>query len=61
MIVDEFPEMCDEGQSGEKVGSPNSIGGNSVFLNMYFDDVDAVYKKAIDEGALVVMPLNDVF
>ena len=61
MIVDEFPEMCGEGQSGEKVGSPNSIGGNSVFLNMYFDDGDAVYKKATDEGALVVMPLNDVF
>jgi uncharacterized glyoxalase superfamily protein PhnB len=61
MIVDEFPEMCGEGKFGEKVGSPNSIGGNSVFLNMYFDDVDAVYKKATDEGALVVMPLSDVF
>ncbi len=28
---------------------------------MYFDDVDAVYKKATDEGASVVMPLSDVF
>ncbi len=61
ILVDEFPEMCKDKQSGEKVGSPESIGGNSVFLHMYFDDVDAIYKKAIDEGASVVMPLNDVF
>lgn len=61
MVVDEFTEMRDGVESGEKIGSPNSIGGNSVFLNMYFDDVDAVYKKATDEGASVVMPLGDVF
>ena len=61
MIVDEFPEMCKDKQNGEKVGSPESVGGNSVFLHMYFDDVDAIYKKAIDEGASIVMPLNDVF
>lgn len=61
MVVDEFPEMREGVESGEKIGSPNSIGGNSVFLNMYFDDVDAVYKKATDEGASVVMPLSDVF
>jgi uncharacterized glyoxalase superfamily protein PhnB len=61
MIVDEFPEMCDDSQSGQKVGSPITIGGNSMFLNMYFDDVDAIYKKATDEGASVVMPLSDVF
>ncbi len=60
MIVDEFPEMCDS-QSGQKVGSPITIGGNSMFLNMYFDDVDTIYKKATDEGASVIMPLNDVF
>ena len=53
--------MCDNGQSSERVGSPKSIGGNSVFLNMYFDDVDAIYKKAIDEGASELMPISDVF
>lgn len=61
MVVDEFPEMWDNGQSSERVGSPKSIGGNSVFLNMYFDDVDAIYKKAIDEGASELMPISDVF
>ena len=61
MLVDEFPEMCKDRQNGEKVGSPNSVGGNSVFLHMYFHDVDSIYKKAIDEGASVEMPLNDAF
>jgi PhnB protein len=28
---------------------------------MYFDGVDAIYKKAIDEDVSVVMPLSDVF
>ncbi len=35
-------------------------GGNSVFLNMYFDNVYAVYEKATDGGATVVMPPSDV-
>jgi PhnB protein len=61
MVVDEFPQMYDNKQSGQRVGSPLTIGGNSVFLNMYFDDVDDIYKKATDEGASVVMPLSDVF
>ena len=29
MVVDEFPEMCDGVESGDKIGSPNSIGGKS--------------------------------
>jgi uncharacterized glyoxalase superfamily protein PhnB len=37
------------------------IRGNSIFLNMYFDGVDAIYKKAIDEDAYVVMPLSMYF
>ena len=53
--------MCDNRQSCERVGSPKSIGRNSVFLNMYFDDGDAIYKKTIDEGASEVMPISDVF
>jgi uncharacterized glyoxalase superfamily protein PhnB len=28
---------------------------------MYFDDVDAIYEKAIDEDVSVVIPLSDVF
>ena len=47
MVVDEFLKKSDNKQSSEKIGFPKSIGGNSVFSNMYFDDVITIYKKAI--------------
>ncbi len=61
MVVDDFPKKGDNKQFSEKIGSPKSIGSNSVFLNMYFDDVNTIYKKAIDECASEVMSLSDVF
>ena len=62
MLADEFPGMCDSSLSnGEKIGSPKTIGGNSVFLNMYFEDVDEIFNKARNEGATVIMPLMDAF
>jgi PhnB protein len=62
MLADEFPGMCDSSHSdGGKIGSPKTVGGNSVFLNMYFEDVDEIFNKAQNEGAAVVMPLMDAF
>lgn len=46
MLADEFPEMCDgHVKAGEKIGTPSTIGGNSVFLNMYFENVDDVFES----------------
>jgi PhnB protein len=62
ILADEFPGMCDSSISdGGKIGSPKTVGGNSVFLNMYFEDVDAVFNKAQNEGACVIVPLMDSF
>lgn len=62
MMADEFPEMCDEHiASGQKIGAPSSVGGNSVFFQLYFENVDEVFDKAKQEGATVVMPLMDAF
>jgi PhnB protein len=62
MLADEFPGMCDSSLSnGGKIGSPKTVGGNSVFLNMYFEDVDEIFNKAQNEGATVIMPLMDAF
>jgi uncharacterized glyoxalase superfamily protein PhnB len=62
MIADEFPEMFDGHiKVGEKIGAPNTIGGNSVFLNLYFEDVDNIFERAKMEGATVIMPLMDAF
>jgi PhnB protein len=52
-LVDEFPEMDCRG--------PESIGGTSVTIHMYVEDVDAAFGKAVAAGAQVKMPLSDMF
>ena len=43
----------------------NTLGqsstGNSIKLHVYVDDVDAVIKKAVQNGAKLVMPTEDQF
>jgi PhnB protein len=41
--------------------SPKTLNGNSVNLCIYVEDVDAVVQKAIDNGAKVLIPVNDQF
>src|SRR4051812_31720642 len=53
MLADEFPDMG--------VLSPLSIGGTATVLHLSTDDVDAVWKRAIDGGAEVRQPLAEVF
>ncbi|HEV8700358.1 MAG TPA: VOC family protein [Candidatus Polarisedimenticolia bacterium] len=55
-VTDENPEMA------PKVKAPASTGGvvtGSIFL--YVPDVDAVFKRAVDAGASVIMPVTDMF
>ncbi len=52
--------MADENiEWGNK--SPLTIGGNPMSFGLYVKDVDAVFQKAIDTGAIVVMPIEDMF
>jgi PhnB protein len=53
MVADEFPEMG--------VLSPQSVGGTSVTLNLFTEDVDALWVRAVDAGAEVLHPLQDAF
>ena len=53
MLADEFPELG--------VLSPLSVGGTATVLHLYTDDVDALWKHAVDAGAEVRQPLQDVF
>src|SRR5689334_2088746 len=48
-LVDEFPEMHSRG--------PLSLGGTSVSIHMYVNDVDAAFNRAVAAGAKAVMPL----
>jgi PhnB protein len=53
MLADEFPEM------GHK--SPKTLGGSPVSVILYVENVDAVFKRALDEGARQVRPLENQF
>lgn len=53
MLSDEFPELG--------VRSPRSIGGSPSAILLYFEDVDAVAKRAVDAGAKLVRPVEDQF
>lgn len=53
MLADEFPEL--------DVLSPLSVGGTATVLHLYTNDVDALWKRAVDAGAEVRQPLQDVF
>jgi len=47
-----------EGPGGR---SPKTLGGTPVSLFIYQDNVDAAWKRAVDAGAKVTMPLADQF
>ena len=53
MLHDEFPEMGGKG--------PAALGGTPVGLWIYTDEVDAAWKRAVDAGATVKMPLSNQF
>lgn len=53
MLVDEFPA---HGSFG-----PKAMKGSPVTLHLYVDDVDAVFRRAVDAGAKVTMPVADMF
>ena len=53
MMADEFPQMGFKG--------PKSLGGSPVGILLYVPDVDAMFKQALDAGAKVLKPLQDMF
>lgn len=53
MLADEFPEMNARG--------PHAVGGTSVSIVLYVEDVDAIVKQAEKAGAKITRPLEDQF
>ena len=53
MLNDEFPMMGAKG--------PTSIGGTPVTLNLYVQDADKAWARAVKAGATVKMPIADMF
>jgi len=54
-MADEFPEISPETKS------PQSAGCVTGTIFLYVPNVDAVFKRAVDAGAKVVMPVEDMF
>jgi PhnB protein len=53
MVADEFPDM------GYR--SPSSLGGSPVSVLLYVENVDQVFKSAIEAGGVEAMPVSDQF
>jgi PhnB protein len=54
MLSDEFP-----GMSTSK--APKSLGGTTGSIFLYLPDVDPAFRKAVDAGCKVLMPLTNMF
>jgi PhnB protein len=46
---------------GQGYRGPKAVGGTPVVLNVYVDDVDATFKRAIAAGAKALRPVENVF
>ncbi len=53
MIADEYPERGFRG--------PSSLGGTAVSLMVYVEDVDRIFKQALQAGAEELQALKDQF
>lgn len=53
MITDEFPYL--------EARSPQALGGTTMGIHLYVEDVDAAFKQAVDAGCRVVFPIEDQF
>lgn len=53
MLVDEFPEW-------ESFG-PKTLKGSPVTIHLYVEDVDSFVARALEAGAKITMPLEEMF
>jgi PhnB protein len=61
-IGDSVVMITDEAENGAPAKSPQSLGGLvSAIMATYWEDVDAVWERAIAAGAEILYPLADQF
>lgn len=53
--------MLSDPMPGSPSKTPRELGGTPGGVFMYVEDVDAVVQKAVDAGATVTMPIEDMF
>lgn len=62
-IFDSVVQVADESAARDEgdPASPPTLGGTSVILETYVDDVDAAFKRAVDAGATPTLPPTTMF
>lgn len=60
-IGDSLVMMADECAENPITRSPHTIGGTSVSIHLYVEDVDTSFQKALSEGATERRPVEDRF
>jgi PhnB protein len=48
-------------EQGMRTRSPQTLGGTSCVIELYVDDVDETFRRALDAGGQVKMPVSDTF
>jgi PhnB protein len=48
-------------EQGMRTRSPHTLNGTSVVLELYVDDLDDTFRRAVDAGARIKMPVSDTF
>jgi len=48
-------------ETGMRTRSPDTLRGTSVILELYVDDVDRAFRKAVDAGARSKIPVANAF
>lgn len=59
--IGDSPIMLADPCEEDAFRSPQSLGGSSVGLHVYVEDVDALFDRAVDAGAKTVRPVQDQF
>ena len=53
LLCDEFPHLG--------ITSPRTLGGSPVTLHLYVENVDTLWRQALNAGAQVMLPLEDTY
>ena len=59
--IGDSPIMLADEQPGMGYVSPQALGGTPVSIMIYVEDVDKIYKQAIDAGGLELRAVQDQF
>lgn len=61
MKIGDSPFMLSDGHPEMGYRDPKAIGGSPVGLMIYVEDVDAIFKQAIEAGGTEMKPVQDQF